>query len=113
MKNKGMNIIKPKLYILLFIYILSNISFPWTLNLISEIEIIKGIYKYNNIIIKIILYLLYIIFIYNILIIYRIYNKNIYKIEKDIKREEILWLIINIIIIIILSFFRYKVSIGF
>lgn len=111
MKNKGMNIIRPKLYILLFIYILSNISFPWTINIISEIEIMKGIYIYSKNIIITILIILYFLFLYNFLIIYRIFSKNIIILYKDIKREEIVWLLINISIIIIITFNR-KVSIG-
>ena len=111
MKNKGMNIIRPKLYVLLFVYILSNISFPWTINIISEIEIMKGIYIYSKNIIITILIILYFLFLYNLLIIYRIFSKNIIILYKDIKREEILWLLINISIIIIITFFR-KVSIG-
>lgn len=113
MKNKGMNIIRPKLYIILFIYILSNISFPWTINIISEIEIMKGIYIYSKNIIISILFLLYLLFLYNFLLIYRIYSKNIIILYKDIKREEILWLLINIIVIIILTYYRkIEVSIG-
>jgi hypothetical protein len=90
MKIIGINNINPFLYISLFLLILSNVSFPFTLNLISEIEIIKGIYPYLSIILKIIIIILIPIYFFNIFIIYKINNKSIYSLSFDLNREETL-----------------------
>lgn len=106
MRIKGINNINPFLYIFFFLFILTNISFPFTLNLISELEILKGIYIYFSLLIKIIMIILIPIYFYNIFLIYKINSKSIFLLSFDLNRVTFLWLTSIIFLLFLSSFFR-------